>query len=140
LSEFVVQLAFRASMIAFAVNIAIALYGVFSRPSLVKKFMCLLLFTDSMNLFAVFIGFRLVRGVYPSPPILSEEPRTLEELEVFTSIAVDPLPQALVLTAVVIGLATSMFILSLILAYYEHYKTTNIHAVKEVEEFEETTK
>jgi len=126
-------------MIAFIANIAIALYGVFSRPSLVKKFMCLLLFTDSINIFAVFIGFRLVYGSYPSPPILSEEPRTLKDLEKFAEIAVDPLPQALTLTAIVIGLATSMFILGLILAYYKHYGTTNIHVVREVEELEETS-
>jgi len=137
MSETLAQLALRTSIVAFIVNIAIALYGIFSRPSLIKKYMCLLLFTDSINLFAVFLGFRLVRGSYSSPPILSEEPRTPGDLEAFVGRAVDPLPQALTLTAIVIGLASSMFILGLILMYYKHYGTTNIH-VGEVGEFEET--
>ncbi len=135
MSDVIVQLALRTSMVAFIVNIAIALYGILSRPSLVKKYMCLLIFTDSINLFAVFLGFRLIRGSYPLPPILSKEPETIEDLEKFVKAAVDPLPQALTLTAIVIGLAVSMFILGLILMYYEHYKTTNIH-VEEVEEVE----
>jgi len=135
MSDILAQLALRTSIVAFVVNIGIALYGIFSRPSLIKKYMCLLIFTDSINLFAVFLGFRLMRGAYPSPPILSEEPVSVEDLDKFTSTAVDPIPQALTLTAIVIGLATSMFILGLILMYYRHYKTTNIH-VEEVEEFE----
>uniref|UniRef100_A0A7C5XII1 Na+/H+ antiporter subunit C n=1 Tax=Ignisphaera aggregans TaxID=334771 RepID=A0A7C5XII1_9CREN len=138
MSDVIVQLALRTSIVAFIVNIAIALYGILSRPSLIKKYMCLLIFTDSINLFAIFLGFRLIRSSYPSPPILSREPETIEDLERFVEIAVDPLPQALTLTAIVIGLATSMFILGLILMYYEHYKTTDIH-VGEVEEVEESS-
>jgi Multisubunit Na+/H+ antiporter, MnhC subunit len=130
MSETFIQLAFGTSIIAFTVNIAIAMYGIFTRPSLSKKFICLLMFTDSINLFALFIGFRLIRGAYPKPPILSNEPISLDELEDFKSIAVDPLPQALVLTAIVISLAVSMLLLGLILMYYEHYGTTSIQAMR----------
>jgi multicomponent Na+:H+ antiporter subunit C len=138
MSEELVQLAFRTSAVAFIANIAVALYGILSRPSLVKKFMCIILFTDSINLFAIFIGFRVLRSSYPLPPILSNVPRSLEELERFASTAVDPLPQALILTAIVIGLATSMFILGLILMYHRLHGTTDVHAAVEAEEVEES--
>ena len=126
MSDLLAQMAIRASLIALVVNIGIALYGIFSRPSLVKKFICLIMFTDSLNLFAVFIGFRLLSRTYPSPPVRGRAPLGESELEELVETTVDPLPQALVITAIVIGLATSMFILGLILMYYEHYKTTSI--------------
>ncbi len=130
MSEVFIQLAFRTSIIAFIVNIAIAMYGVYTRPSLIKKFICLIMFTDAINLFALFIGFRVVNNTYPKPPVLIREPVSPGELEEFKYIAVDPLPQALVLTAIVISLAVFMFVIGLILVYYEHYGTTSIKAMR----------
>lgn len=134
MSDLLASLAFRTAMIAFVFNIAIALYGVLSRPSLVKKFLCLVAFTDSINIFAVFIGFRYTPGAYPSPPILEAIPTSPAEVETLINTSVDPLPQAMILTAIVIGIACSMFLLTLILMYYRHYGTTNIHEAEEGEE------
>lgn len=138
MSDPLLSLAFRTAMIAFVFNTAIALYGVLSRPSLIKKFLCLTMFTDSINIFAIFIGFRRIPGSYPSPPILEDIPTSVKDIERLIRIAVDPLPQAMILTAIVIGIACNMFLLSLILMYYRHYGTTDIHITEEAEVYEET--
>jgi len=117
---------------AVIVNIAIAIYGIFSRPSLVKKIVALVLFTDSVNVLAVVVGFR-APGTFPSPPILPEQPARPEDLRTFLARSVDPIPQALLVTAIVIGLAVSVFLLGLAVLYYKHFGTTDTRIPQEVE-------
>jgi multicomponent Na+:H+ antiporter subunit C len=45
---------------------------------------------------------------------------------------VDPLPQALVLTAVVIGLAVTLFLVFLGYILYTHYKTLDMREIKKL--------
>jgi multicomponent Na+:H+ antiporter subunit C len=44
---------------------------------------------------------------------------------------VDPVPQALVLTAIVIGVAVLALALSLAIRLYQHYGTLNLRKIKE---------
>jgi len=117
------------------VNVAIAIYGIFSRPSLIKKVIALVLFTDSVNILAVIVGFRIA-GPFPSPPILPGQPAKPEDIGVFPARSVDPIPQALLVTAIVIGLAVSVFLLGLAVLYYKHFGTTDTRVIPEVEEAE----
>jgi multicomponent Na+:H+ antiporter subunit C len=117
-------------MISFIINIAISLYGVFAKPSLVKKFIALTIFSDSVNSFAILIGFRGTPLGYPSIAVMPSPPQSVEDLKRFVSEAVDPVPQALVLTAVVIGLAVNMFLVGLIMLYYKYYGSTSTRRVK----------
>lgn len=117
-------------MLSLVVNIGISLYGVFTRPSLVKKFISLTIFSDTLNSFAIAIGFRRVSGSYPSIAVLDSVPEDPDKLTAFANTAVDPVPQALVLTAIVIGLAVYMFLVALIVVYYRHYRTTHVGVVE----------
>ncbi|MDK6028586.1 sodium:proton antiporter [Ignisphaera sp. 4213-co] len=117
-------------VISLIINTAISLYGVFSKPSLIKKFIALTIFSDSINSFAIFIGFRRTSEAYPSIAVHHEIPRNVTEIHQFVSSAVDPLPQALVLTAIVIGLAVNMFLIGLIILFYKYYGTTNVRKVR----------
>ncbi|MEO0113427.1 MAG: sodium:proton antiporter, partial [candidate division WOR-3 bacterium] len=47
---------------------------------------------------------------------------------------VDPIPQALVLTAIVIGLGTTALLLSVAIRIYEKYKTFDIKEIKRLKE------
>ena len=125
-----VPLMFSVLLISLVVNMGISLYGVFARPSLVKKFIALTIFSDSLNSFAIAIGFRRVEGPYPSVPVLGSPPERPEGLSSFVNVAVDPVPQALVLTAIVIGLAVYMFLTGLIVMYYRHYGTTHVRVAE----------
>ena len=118
---------------AMIVNLGLALYGIFFRPSLIKKIIALTILGDTANTFAIIIGYR--RWLSPEkpsiPPVLvnytSFNNRVLQE---FTSRAVDPLPQALVLTAVVIGLAVTLFLVFLTLQIHRLYGTTDVREIR----------
>ena len=103
----------------------ISLYGLLHRPSLIKKIIALTIFCDAANTFAVLVGYRLVKGfLSPQPAVLTEFSQ--QAIESFVESAVDPLPQALVLTAVVIGLAVTAFLVALTLQIYRIAKTTDV--------------
>jgi multicomponent Na+:H+ antiporter subunit C len=112
------------------INTAIALYGVFAKPSLVKKFIALTIFSDSINSFAILIGFRRTPLGYSSIAVMPSLPQSPEDLKNFINTAVDPLPQALVLTAIVIGLAVNMFLVGLIILFHRYYGTTSVKRVR----------
>ena len=73
-----------------------------------------------MNLFFILVAYRMEGR----SPILSSEVEIVN--------MVDPLPQALVLTAIVIGLATTALLVALAMRIYEKYKTFDITKIKEL--------
>jgi len=96
----------------------IGLYGVMSKNNLIKKIMGLTIMNGSIVLFFISIGYR--KGGLA--PIL--EKGTMGGIP--TIIVVDPLPQALMLTAIVIGISVTALALALIVKIYSKYKTLDI--------------
>jgi len=96
----------------------IGLYGVMSKNNLIKKIMGLTIMNGSIVLFFISIGYR--KGGFA--PIL--EKGTTGSIP--TTIVVDPLPQALMLTAIVIGISVTALALALIVKIYSKYKTLDI--------------
>jgi len=114
-------------------NLALALYGIFFKPHLTKKIIALTILGDTANTFAIIVGYR--RWVFPNtpsrPPVLVNYTNvSQEELIKFVNTAVDPLPQALVLTAIVIGLAVTLFLVFLALQIYRLYGTLDVREIK----------
>lgn len=96
----------------------IGLYGVMSKNNLIKKIMGLTIMNGSIVLFFISIGYR-EDGL---APIL--EKGTTSGIP--TNILVDPLPQALMLTAIVIGISVTALALALVVKIYAKYKTLDI--------------
>jgi len=96
----------------------IGLYGVMSKNNLIKKIIGLTIMNGSIVLFFISIGYREA-GL---APIL--EKGTTDAIP--TTILVDPLPQALMLTAIVIGISITALALALIVRIYAKYKTLDI--------------
>jgi len=96
----------------------IGLYGVTNKNNLIKKIMGLTIMNGSIVLFFISIGFREA-GL---APILEKE--TIDGIP--TIILVDPLPQALMLTAIVIGISVTALALALVVKIYAKYKTLDI--------------
>ena len=96
----------------------IGLYGVMSKNNLIKKIMGLTIMNGSIVLFFISIGYREA-GL---APIL--EKGTTGGIP--TTILVDPVPQALMLTAIVIGISVTALALALIVKIYAKYKTLDI--------------
>lgn len=79
-------------------------YAILAKDNLIKKVMGLMVFTNGLHLLLITLGYR-AGGI---APIL-----TGLDIERFSATAVDPLPQALVLTSIVISLSVTALALSL---------------------------
>ena len=96
----------------------VGLYGVIAKRNLIKIVIGIAIMEYSVNLFLILIAY--VKG--GTAPILSGD----EGAKVF----VDPLPQAMVLTAIVIGLATTALLLAIAIRIYKKYGTFDIREIK----------
>jgi len=96
------------------------LYCLVAKKHLIKKIIGLVILDYAINLFIVLIGYR-PSSSQPGgiPPILFKD----IDPAVMSREGVDPLPQALVLTSIVIGLGVLFMLVSLALRIYEKYKT-----------------
>jgi multicomponent Na+:H+ antiporter subunit C len=116
-------------ILASIATLIISLYGILYKPHLIKKIIALTIFGDAGNIFATIVGFRYIYPVVP--PILTTENPTSTDMGLFVRSAVDPVPQALVLTAIVIGMAVVLFIVFLALQTYRIYHTLDTRKVAE---------
>jgi len=96
----------------------VGLYGVITRRNLVKIAISLSIMEFSVFLFFALIGYidgGVAPIVDPSDPV---------------KVYVDPLPQAMVLTAIVIGLATTAMLMAIIIRLYRKYGTFDIREIR----------
>ncbi len=96
--------------------IVIGLGGIVISQNLFRMLLALVLAEAGANLLLVLAGFRFDAIA----PLLSGD---LQQM-------VDPVPQAMVLTAIVIGVGIQALALSLILQVYQHYGTLNVTVLK----------
>jgi len=85
----------------------IGLYGLIAKKNLIRKVMGLNILTSGVVLFFISMGYK--KGL--TAPIMEEG---------ITEV-VDPLPQALMLTTIVIGVCITALALSLIIRIYKRY-------------------
>ena len=110
-------------------QIIIALYCIFYKRNLIKIILGLTILSDGINLLFIMIGYRM-GGI---PPILHEE--AFEHgLEAFYASAVDPLPQAFVLTSIVISMSVMAAALALTIKIYQKYGTLDVYKIRRVKE------
>ena len=100
--------------------IMIGLFGLLTRRNLIKIVVSIGIMDTGVNLLLVSIGY-IDGGL---APILTATNAT-NNLNF-----VDPLPQALVLTAIVIGVAILALALSIVIKIYEHNKTLQIDEIR----------
>lgn len=96
----------------------VGLYGVLRKRNLVKMIIGLGIIEYSMNLFFVLLGYRFQGRA----PIDAQDQNILN--------MVDPLPQALVLTSIVIGLGVTALVISIAIRIYDKYGTFDITKIK----------
>ena len=96
----------------------VGLYGLATRRNLVKIIISKSITEFSIFLMLVLIGY-IDQGV---APIVT--PGSADQ------VYVDPLPQAIVLTAIVIGLATTAMLMAIAIRLYRKYKTFDIREIK----------
>lgn len=110
---------FALGLILFGIGV----YCMLAKKNLIKIIVGAGIVECAVNLLFVLVAFRW-RG---EAPIVAAGPAGSE-----TAPMVDPLPQALVLTSIVIGLATMALLIGLALRIYENYGTFDITKIREL--------
>lgn len=98
----------------------IGLYGVVRKRNVIKIIIGLIICEYAVNLLFILLGYRLEGRA----PILSAG-GAIENM-------VDPLPQAIVMTTIVIGLGTTVVLIALALRLYQKYGTFDITQIKDL--------
>jgi multicomponent Na+:H+ antiporter subunit C len=104
--------------------ILIGLYMVITKNNLIKIILGLSLIDTGTHVLLIAIGYVSGR----TAPILTEE--LLEKVGEAIPKVVDPIPQALVLTAIVIGVGVLALGLSLAIKVYEHNGTLDVRKIR----------
>jgi len=99
--------------------ILIGLFIILVKKNLIKMIIGLSIIDTGVNIFLITMGY-LSQG---TAPIFSRK-------DLLPSRMVDPVPQALVLTAIVIGVAILALALSLVIVLYRHYGTLNVRKIR----------
>ncbi len=97
---------------------AVGLYGILRKRNLIKIIIGLIIVEYAVHLLFILVGYR----AGGRSPILASDQLILN--------IVDPLPQALVLTAIVIGLAVTALVVSLAIRIYDRYGTFDITKIR----------
>lgn len=98
----------------------LGIYCVVRKRNVIKIIIGIIILEYAVNLFFILAGYRLNGRA----PIFASEEDILN--------MVDPLPQALVLTSIVIGLASTALLVGIAMRIYEKYGTFDITKIREL--------
>ncbi len=104
------------------VLLLLGVYAVLAKKNLVKIVIGLLIIEYAVNLMLILVGYRSGG----TAPIVTNAEKAAREAMTF----VDPLPQALIVTSIVIGLGTTAMVISLCLRLFEKYETFDILQIR----------
>jgi len=105
----------------FAVLLMIGFYAVVAKPNLVKKLIGLSLFQSAVFLLYITMG-KVEGGTAPIFP------------EAGTAVFSNPLPQVLILTAIIVGISTTALGLGIVVRVKEEYGSIEEHEIQEIDE------
>lgn len=107
----------------------IGLYCAVVKKNMVKIVIGIMVMEYAVNLFLIMLGYR-IGGIAPIIGRDQLESGTNQIAAAFLSNSVDPLPQALVLTAIVISLGSLALMISICIRTYGKYGTFNITEIR----------
>ncbi len=106
------------------VLLLIGLYVVIAKKNIIKIILGVAMLEYAVNLFLILIGYR----AGGTAPIRGPE----QSDAAFAAQAVDPVPQALILTSIVIGVGCLALLVSLAVRLYEKFGTFDITRIREL--------
>ena len=107
-------------VLAMAVIVA-GLYAIIVKDNLIKKLLGLGIMTNGIHVFLIALGYRAGGAI----PIMQDL-----DFQRFSMAAVDPLPQALVLTSIVINLSILAVGLSIVILLYRKFGTLDSSRIR----------
>ena len=99
---------------------SLGVYCILRKRNIIKIIVGVIIAEYAVNLFFILVAYRMEGRA----PIFSSEAEIVN--------MVDPLPQALVLTSIVIGLATTAVLVAIAMRIYEKYGTFDITKIREL--------
>ena len=99
---------------------SLGIYCILRKRNIIKIIIGILISEYAVNLFFILLGYRTAGRA----PIFASN-------QVVTNM-VDPLAQAVVLTSIVIGLATTILLVALAMRIYEKYGTLDVTKIKDL--------
>lgn len=99
---------------------AVGIYCILRKRNIIKIIIGIMIVEYAVHLFFVLVGYRMDGRA----PIFSPDEGIVN--------MVDPLPQALVLTAIVIGLAVTALMIAIAIRIYEKYGTFDITKIRKL--------
>jgi multicomponent Na+:H+ antiporter subunit C len=113
-----------APYILCSIILLLGVYAVVAKKNLIKIVIGLLIIEYAVNLMLVLVGYRSgPAGALGDAPILTQASQE-------TAHFVDPLPQALVVTSIVIGLGLTAMVVALCIRLYEKYGTLDVLLIR----------
>ena len=108
----------------------IGLYAIAVKKNLIKVIIGIIVMHNAVNMFLVLIGFRVPasgEAIDAIAPIMTPEMGHGDEaVRALLSHSVDPVPQALVLTSIVIGLSVVALMVVMALRLHQKYGTFDL--------------
>jgi len=109
-----------------ALLVVIGLYAIAVKKNLIKIIIGVVIIHNATNLFLVLLGYRMPEHGEAAAPIVT----AALSGEAFLARSVDPLPQALVLTAIVIGLSVVALMVVMAVRLHEKYGTFDLTKIR----------
>jgi len=106
------------------VLLGIGVYAIACKKNLIKTIVGVIVIDYAVNLFLLLQGYRAGGRA----PILAEG----ESVAEFARHSVDPLPQAMILTSIVIGLGMVALMVAMALRIYEKYGTFDLSQIRKL--------
>ena len=107
----------------------IGLYCVVVKKNMVKIVIGIMVMEYAVNLFLIMLGYN-IGGIAPIVDETQYDTQTQQTVASFINSSVDPLPQAMVLTAIVISLGSLALMISKCIRTYEKYGTFDITEIR----------
>lgn len=104
--------------------ILIGFWGMLTQKNIIKMILGLAIVETGVQL--IMVGFGFIKG--RTAPILD----SAVPVEKATEMIVDPVPQALVLTAIVIGVAVNALMLAFVIKMYKHKRSLSINDYRDL--------
>jgi len=122
------KISFEVKLMPYALCFLLFMLGLYCavvKKNMVKIVIGIMVMEYAVNLFLIMLGYRS-GGTAP----IIDQAQLEAGMERFISSSVDPLPQALVLTAIVISLGSLALMISICIRTYEKYGTFDITQIR----------
>jgi len=115
------------------VLLAIGVYAIACKRNLVKVIIGVMVAEYAVNLFLILMGYRFGGRAPIRTAAMDRAAGAADAAKAFAAGSVDPLPQALILTSIVIGLGLVALLAAMAIRLHEKYGTFDVAEMKKLQ-------